>query len=262
MAVLTRLVFLAADLVATDMDPMSWADFVHQLPLPKTHSTTERPETPQPTSQLSADLLAKFPWLAQTGVQPSTSDGGGAAASSTSSASTAPAAPSLREDTATTDDARMDSVWSELYARREEMRVAAPCESAAFRVSLLGGAWAQSHLGVVYDAYQGKAHTRDSEQWCHTFSLNQSSRHSVAVCGDRAAAALARAWCHRMDFWHSMWVASSASSFEYSTEALAEYEEPEWVGAALLGASTRALGRLAELRALRPVRAAASSSGA
>ena len=76
MAVLTHLVFLAADLVATDMDPMSWADFAHQLPLPKTHSTNERPETPQPTSQLSADLLAKFPWLAQTGVQPSTSDGG------------------------------------------------------------------------------------------------------------------------------------------------------------------------------------------
>ena len=166
------------------------------------------------------------------------------------------------EDTATTDDARMDSVWSELYARREEMRVAAPCESAAFRVSLLGGAWTQSRLGVVYDAYQGKAHTRESEQWCHTFSLNQSCRYSVAVCGDRAAAALARAWCHRMLFRHSMWVASSASFFVYSTEALAEYEEPEWVGTALLGASTRALGRLAELRALRPVRAAASSTGA
>ena len=66
MAVLTHSVFLAADLVAADTGPMSWADFVHQLPLPKTHSTTERPETPQPASQLSADLLAKFPWLAQT----------------------------------------------------------------------------------------------------------------------------------------------------------------------------------------------------
>ena len=66
MAVLAHSVFLAADLVAADMGPMSWADFAHQRPLPKTHTTTERLETPQPTSQLSTDLLAKFPWLAQT----------------------------------------------------------------------------------------------------------------------------------------------------------------------------------------------------
>ena len=83
----------------------------------------------------------------------------------------------------------------------------------------------------------------------------------MSLFGDRAAAALARAWCHKMEYLFHQWLRSDDAEFAYTEAHVVEYAEPAWLAQAIEGAPAATLPRLSELRDLRPS-AGSSSSGA
>lgn len=60
-----------------------------------------------------------------------------------------------------------------------------------FTTALLGGRWTQQHLGVPYDAFQGKAAAGQASEWCSMFSLPRS-------LWGWPACTMVQAWCSRM----------------------------------------------------------------
>ena len=48
------------------------------------------------------------------------------------------------------------------------------------------------------DNNMGRAAGSEAEAWRRAYGLPVSGRFSARMCGDVAGAALARAWCHRM----------------------------------------------------------------
>jgi hypothetical protein len=84
--------------------------------------------------------------------------------------------------------------------------------------------------------------------------LPETATFSTQLYAEPVALALAKLWCHRMDWLYSCYVhAGEDPGFVYSQEVLAAYQEPRLEAAEVENSpSSEAQGRLAALRSLRP----------
>jgi hypothetical protein len=124
-----------------------------------------------------------------------------------------------------------------------------------FRVGPLGGNWTMRHLGVLFDAYKGWAHGADVCAFCEKYGLIKSARFNVSLYGDMGSVSMAKQWCHRMNWLYMVWVTEgSPRPFQFTDVVLAAYQEPAEFTACALGlVNARALQRVVQMRALRPL---------
>ena len=144
-------------------------------------------------------MMAQFPWLANFGSAASQGHG------SSSSAKVSGKDGVSEGDTADSgfvpdiEDDQVEAVFQVLDKKRSELLVE-DTVGEPFRCSIRGGAWAQRHLGVAYDAYQGRSATSEAREWCVAYSLPQAQRFNVGFYGEEAASVLSKAWCHHMSW--------------------------------------------------------------
>ena len=258
MAVLPQLIFMSECLVVSDAEPPPWNRFIEGLPPARKSAPLAERSAGATSPRMQADLVAQYPWLAQL-AQPSTTRSAASSTQTTAAMDTSDHPTEGTEAPSQGDQSLLDEAWADLYRARQELHQDDEAEPTDFRYTMLGGAWTMKNLGLAYDACSGRAATDEAQRWCRQFGMNISSRYSVTMFGDRAATALARAWCHRMQFFFSLHKQRDGDDFAYTREVLQSYVEPAFVGEAVAGLQGAALARLVELRRLCPGEAARSS---
>ena len=241
--------FTKAAQLVTDEEAIPWHAFHLNLPQRQAAAAEARPAAPGGGGgQASLDLLAAYPWLAglaERQARPRPGQARGSAASGTPAAMAAP--PGGPEG----EEEELEAVFAELYRRREEWAVLAPLGGEDFVTGVLGGAWTKRERGRVYDAYQGRAAHRASQDFCERYGLQKSARFGIDVFGDRMAGQLSRAWCHRLQYYYDLEAARGRDS-GFTAEDHGQYEEPAYVAAMEATMTERQRARLAGLRAQRP----------
>ena len=146
-----------------------------------------------------------------------------------------------------------DEVFAALYDRREEWHLRDGAKSSDFTICLLGGKWTMDHLGVPYDAFQGKSASGAASAWCARFSLPKSGRFSIAAYSEATACIMATAWCGHMQHLYDLWVLADDDSFRY-TKDTEQWREPEEFSRVVAGSNGQTLKRCEQIRAIRPTR--------
>ena len=98
------------------------------------------------------------------------------------------------------------TAWRLLEQRRQaEMEDAGDLSQDHFYVQVRGGDWTVEHKHVAYDAVSGQARSGLPKEFCVAYGIQSMVSFSVAKYGDRDPSVLARAWCHKMEFFYAIW---------------------------------------------------------
>ena len=124
-----------------------------------------------------------------------------------------------------------------------------------FRIGPLGGAWTLREQGVLFDAYKSWASGAEVCDWCDRYMLQKTARFNVSLYGNQGSINMAKQWMHRMHWCFEAWCDGGCLvPFVYDDELMALYNEPrEFADFANALASPAAVGRVEQLRSIRPV---------
>jgi hypothetical protein len=154
-----------------------------------------------------------------------------------------------------TDEA-VEGVFAEFYRKRVEWFTEPPGPGHDFKVSILGGAWAASHIGKVVDGFMAKASSVGAQAFCLQYRLHQSASFSVSLYSEGRATWFCQAWARNMQFFYDIYIASGVGNYTVQDVNVEAFEEaPEFTAMVreLLG---KPLTRAKEIRALKPARPA------
>ena len=114
-----------------------------------------------------------------------------------------------------------DVVFEALMEKRREWDIVAGSGRADLDVELLGGAWTREHRGVNYDAFVGRAHGREAEDFCSLYGLQKSFRCSTQLRAYEHAHAVCTEWRHKMQWLFDRYLAQGVA-MDFSDAALCE----------------------------------------
>lgn len=241
--VLTSLWHAGGTTIMCDSEPIPLAHF---LPPKPAAGASAAPATRAPAAKkatVTAEMLAANPWLegflGSSGVQETQQ------AHPDNTPAEAP------EDDEGMDDDRLLALFAELETRRAAEALV-EVEPSAFRAKLLGGDWLIAERSKAFDAWQGACRTKQSERWCVQYTLPKSARFELTFYGDVVAAALARGWCHRMEYFYNLWIAAGSGSYSYTKADVAGYQEPADFIEAAQGFTGKKAARVSSIRSLAP----------
>ena len=119
-------------------------------------------------------------------------------------------------------------------------------------VDVRGGGWTEKHKGTPADCTVGQARPQ-TKAFCRAYSLPIMASYAYSRYGEEAAARLATAWCHRLQYFYDIWVAADDPDYKFSHADVDAYIETEEFQAFVEGVGVGAIKeRLSQLRALRP----------
>ena len=103
---------------------------------------------------------------------------------------------------------------------RSALAAAAPDMSLHdFKTGVLGGKWTAKHKGVPFDAIQGSARGVLAQSFCRRRNVQLSARFDVSAYGQVACNVLARAWCHRMQYYYNLELTDALGEGKVFTQA-------------------------------------------
>ena len=162
------------------------------------------------------------------------------------------------EETAPRDDWSAEGFTAEeAMAELEALRARWACDEhrapSDFKVRVRGGAYTAARMGVAADASRGEAANQEAEAFCVAAGLPRSATFNFLRYTEEHARDLARAWCHRLQWWFDLWMERGGEGPPlFAPEDAAQYQAPQWV-ADLPAAGNHFLGaRLAELARIEP----------
>jgi len=119
-----------------------------------------------------------------------------------------------------------------------------------FRTTLLGGGFTREKTGEVYDAHSGQAANQGSKNFCQQYGMAKSARFAKTL-GGQTAALLARSWCHRAQYYYTIYM-ERGPGYVFQPADHHAYEEPQELIDAYKGMDHRAKQRVEQIRAWRP----------
>jgi len=170
------------------------------------------------------DLVQEFPWLADLDKSEGFALAEGAADAGASSSLTA----SEPEHHAVGDEEELTRAMRELDQKRAELASQGQVDSDGdFKVGVLGGAWTLAAKGKVADAIQGVASSVLARDFCTARQIQKSIRFDIEAYGPEICGILARAWCHRMQYFLNAELRDPVVvGRKFGREIVADYEEP------------------------------------
>ena len=106
-----------------------------------------------------------------------------------------------------------------------------------------------STKGVPFDAIQGIARREFANHFCQRRGVQKSIRCDIAAYQQDGCAIMARAWCHRMQYFLNLDLARGESHV-FTSGDLSEYHEPSEFTTWAAAAGGRASKRIAQIRTL------------
>jgi hypothetical protein len=91
--------------------------------------------------------------------------------------------------------------FENLEAIRRRVQEAPMVAVDDFRVTGLGGNWTSKHKGESCDYIIGMCKGKATNDWCKNRNLSRSKRYPIKGFGEVDCTILARAWCHRMQYY-------------------------------------------------------------
>ena len=162
------------------------------------------------------------------------------------------ATPKGRHDELT--DEQVQEVFDALEQKRQEWADDVVGYDGDFNITLTGGPAVMREHGLAFQAFKGLVRQGSpAELWCGQHGLAKSASFSLAMYGEQTARIMAHAWCHRMHYFYSLWVAADDPSFRYTDEDVAAYAEQPAFSDLASGLEGAQLARANKIRALRPL---------
>lgn len=123
------------------------------------------------------------------------------------------------------DDDEVEAIYEELERRRRELAADHP-SGEDFGTTLLGGRWTLRERGDSADVVQGRGRNALAKEFCARRGVPQTARFEIAQYTEANAAILARAWCHRMQYFYDLEVVSGGAAYSFAPEDCRAYVEP------------------------------------
>ena len=73
--------------------------------------------------------------------------------------------------------------------------------------------------------------------WCSAFLQKTSRRFDFSLYGEQGPFILARAWCHKVNYFHSLWQNSLDPAYVFSEADVQNWPEPQEFANFALGAT-------------------------
>ena len=221
MQVLPELLHIGGEEVASDSDLVPYSTFVEGLPDTEAAATsTSSSAKVVRAPSANQDLVSKYPWL-----QRHMDSQGRAKGHARSQAGKLP----IQEEPLPEDadgDVAVQAVFDELHKMREEWQVGVAGEVSDFVVSLIGGPWSQKRFGKAYHCFRSSARRGAPEAWCVEYGLTKTASFEISLYGDRLAALLGKAWCHRLQYFYDIYLQSTEVRCRYTHADVEAYEPP------------------------------------
>lgn len=248
-SVLADLVHLGDDKVVSDSAEVPFAKFLEGLPgyiAPSRSATRSASSTPNPS--VSEQQLMEYPWLVNylsAGRNP---------VPNRPSVSPATSSHAAEPDQGELNYQDIEETLAELERKRAEWLADEEGTQEDFRVGLLGGAWVQRTKGKAADAFQGRCANKDASDWAERVGLNQTRRYELSFDGERAASVLASVWCHKMQYWYSLYLDADSYDIRDVPRDAKHYQEPADFTALEKELGSKQQAAITQLRKLAPKR--------
>jgi hypothetical protein len=122
-----------------------------------------------------------------------------------------------------------------------------------FKVRVRGGAATAARMGGPADASRGEAANQQAEAFCLAAELPRSATFNLRRYTETHARDLARAWCHRLQWWYDLWLERGGlEPVRFAPEDAAQYQAPQWVADLQAEGNDYVAARLAELGNIMP----------
>ena len=168
--------------------------------------------------------------------------------------SSVPAEPATSSDSSgeeEDDDSSLEKLFAKLEAARPEVELRKTMHDGDFVVVVLAGVATLVRDGP---SYQGVARGGLAEDWCRRRGLRLSASFLMDLYTPAGAASLARAWCHRMQFFFNLYVSGGLDvRHAFTAEQMEAYEEPTELAALMADPVLQGEGltrRIAQIRKL------------
>ena len=244
MFVLLNLEHTGGTVVQTSARAIPFTDFLRNLPALE-RAERQAPGTREVVMVRSRDAaVLQLPWLRGLDER----EGYGSHDAAPVAADTASTSTSAETALADTD---IEDALLTLDVVRQHVAACGNASSDDFGTRVLGGAWTLQERGVVFDAIQGIARREFANQFCTRRGVQKPMRFDVSACGQEGRSIMARAWCHRMQYFLDLELAHGEGHV-YTDAERRDYCEPSeftmWADAV----KGRALERVAQIRAVLP----------
>lgn len=118
-----------------------------------------------------------------------------------------------------------EKVWAELEAKRLLLESEFNVEDGDFEIHVRGGKNTAERKGVATDCVIGRSTHEYAEAWLKQYSFQPSVSFAFHKFTDYKACILAAAWCHRMQYFYTLFQLSLDLRYEYTATDIANYQE-------------------------------------
>ena len=122
-------------------------------------------------------------------------------------------------------DAELEDMWNALEQEREFWIDADDLDCKYFRLSLCGGKWLFETAGKTFDCFKVQARGKDVQDFATKYIVQYSARFPIDAFGMEVAKALTVEFCHKMDYFYSIYVDSDEESYKFTDADKEGYHE-------------------------------------
>ena len=264
--------------VCSHCDAVSLQDFVKDLPKPSRSKRTTPAK--EPVAKVSPELMQTYPWLQQFSesldnakaagdtstdlddetsavlLEPAHDDMDGMEEGFVEAFIQSPGVAASSMDMTSIEADALETALQALQTKRSSWEHEDKLETTDFETWIKGGSWKQQHRGSGTDSTMARACSEVSTAWCKLYGLQKSTSFSHKKFGEEAAACLALAWCHRMQFFYNIYKLVDTHGYVYCEDDWTSYQEDESFSLFCqeLATSSPAYERVGQLMATHPHR--------
>ena len=145
------------------------------------------------------------------------------------------------------------AIMNFLEAKRKGWEAEGVGKQGICKISVCKGINTFELTGYPFDAVLASASGSFAHSWCTSHLKKVSRRFDFSLYGEQGPFILARAWCHKANYFYNLWESSVDPAFTFTQAHVQSWPEPQEFANFALGASPEQFTAVKEIRALSPI---------